>query len=38
MNALYDFQIEYTFSDNKLADLDRSICLLLSTRAGTYTA
>mgnify|MGYP001067062681 CR=1 FL=1 len=35
MNALYDFQIEYTFSDNKLADLDRSICLLLSTRAGT---
>ena len=35
MNDLYDFQIEYTFSDNKLADLDRSICLLLSTRAGT---
>ena len=28
MNDLYDFQIEYTFSDNKLADLDRSICLL----------
>ena len=35
MNDLYDFQIEYTFSDNKLTDLDRSICLLLSTRAGT---
>ena len=35
MNDLYDFQIEYTFSDDKLAELDRSLRLLLSTRAGT---
>ena len=32
---LFDFQLEFTFSDNWLADLDRQITLLLSTIEGT---
>lgn len=32
---LYDFQLEYTLTDNKLAELDRQLALLLSTREGT---
>ena len=32
---LFDFQLEFTFSDNWLADLDRQIVLLLSTIEGT---
>lgn len=35
-NALLsDFKLEYTFQDDKLADLDRQLALLLSTPAGT---
>jgi hypothetical protein len=34
-SELFDFKLEYTFSDNRLAELDRQISLLLSTRAGT---
>lgn len=32
---LFDFKLEYTFQDDKLADLDRQLALLLSTPAGT---
>ena len=32
---LFDFQLEYTFQDDKLAELDRQLALLLSTQAGT---
>ncbi len=32
---LYDFQLEYTFSGERLAELDRQLALLLSTREGT---
>ena len=32
---MYDFKLEYTFSDDALADLDRQLHLLLTTRAGT---
>ncbi len=32
---LFDFKLEYTFQDDKLADLDRQLALLLSTQAGT---
>lgn len=35
MTDLYDFKTEYTFSDSALAELDRGVCLLLSTRAGS---
>lgn len=35
MTDLYDFKTEYTFSSSALAELDRGICLLLSTRAGS---
>lgn len=35
MTELYNFKTEYTFSASVLAELDRSICLLLSTRAGS---
>ena len=31
----FDFKLEYTFEDNKLAELDRQLALLLSTQAGT---
>lgn len=34
-NLLYDFKLEYTFSGDKLAELDRQLALLLSTREGT---
>lgn len=34
-NGLYDFQLEYTFSDDRVAELDRQLALLLSTVAGT---
>ena len=33
--ALYDFKLEYTFSDRRLAELDRQLALLLSTQVGT---
>ncbi len=32
---LFDFKLEYTFEDDKLAELDRQLTLLLSTQAGT---
>lgn len=32
---LFDFKLEYTFTGNRMAELDRQISLLLSTRAGT---
>ena len=32
---LFDFKLENTFEDNKLAALDRQLALLLSTQAGT---
>lgn len=32
---LFDFKLEYTFEDDKLAELDRQLALLLSTPAGT---
>ena len=32
---MYDFKLEYTFSGDSLADLDRQLNLLLTTRAGT---
>ena len=32
---LFDFQLEYTFQDDKLAELDRQLALLLSTQVGT---
>ena len=32
---LFDCQLEYTFQDDKLAELDRQLALLLSTQAGT---
>nr|DAL33493.1 MAG TPA_asm: Regulator of RpoS, Anti-adapter protein regulator, ClpXP adaptor, anti-adaptor.0A [Caudoviricetes sp.]DAL43894.1 MAG TPA_asm: Regulator of RpoS, Anti-adapter protein regulator, ClpXP adaptor, anti-adaptor.0A [Caudoviricetes sp.] len=34
-NAPYDFELAYTFADDRLADLDRQAALLLSTREGT---
>ncbi len=34
-NALFDFQLEFTFSADWLAELDRQLALLLSTREGT---
>ena len=34
-NGLYDFQLEYTFSDDRMAELDRQLALLLSTVEGT---
>jgi hypothetical protein len=33
--ALFDFQLEYTFAGDWLAELDRQLSLLLSTREGT---
>lgn len=33
--GLYDFQLEFTFADNSMAELDRQLSLLLSTREGT---
>ena len=33
--VLYDFALAYTFSTDWLADLDRQLAFLLSTRAGT---
>lgn len=33
--ALYDFKLSYTFSSDWLADLDRQLAFLLSTREGT---
>ena len=32
---MYDFKLEYTFSDDRLADIDRQLNLLLTTRVGT---
>lgn len=32
---LNDFQVEYTFSDNAIARLDRQLALLFSTREGS---
>lgn len=32
---MYDFKLEYTFSGDSLADLDRQLNLLLTTLAGT---
>lgn len=32
---LFDFKLEYTFEDDKLAELDRQLALLLSTPVGT---
>ena len=32
---LFDFKLEYTFEDDKLAELDRQLALLLSTPEGT---
>uniref|UniRef100_A0AAU8B6D0 IraD/Gp25-like domain-containing protein n=1 Tax=Dulem virus 34 TaxID=3145752 RepID=A0AAU8B6D0_9CAUD len=32
---LYDFKLEYTFTGDYLAELDRQLALLLSTREGT---
>lgn len=32
---LYDFKLEFTFAGDSLAELDRQIALLLSTREGT---
>lgn len=34
-SVLYDFQLEYTFTGDALAELDRQLALLLSTREGT---
>lgn len=31
---IFDFKLEYTFSDNWLANLDRQLALLLTTPAG----
>lgn len=31
----FDFQLEYTFSGDAMAELDRSLSLLLSTREGS---
>lgn len=33
--TLYNFQLEYTFTGDWLAELDRQLSLLLSTREGT---
>ena len=33
--GVYDFKLEYTFAGNALAELDRQLALLLSTREGT---
>lgn len=32
---IFDYRLEYTFSDNWRARLDRQLALLLSTQAGT---
>lgn len=34
-NGLFDFKLEYTFTGDWLAELDRQLALLLSTRVGT---
>ena len=34
-NTLFNFQLEYTFTGNWLAELDRQLSSLLSTREGT---
>lgn len=34
-NDLFNFQLEYTFAADWLAELDRQLALLLSTREGT---
>lgn len=34
-NGLFDFNLEYTFAGDWLAELDRQLSLLLSTREGT---
>ena len=34
-NDLFNFQLEYTFTADWLAELDRQLALLLSTREGT---
>ena len=31
----YDFQLQFTFASDKLAELDRKLALLYSTREGT---
>lgn len=33
--TLFNFQLEYTFGGNQLAELDRQLSLILSTREGT---
>ena len=33
--SLYDFQLQFTFASDKLAELDRKLALLYSTREGT---
>lgn len=33
-NDLFNFQLEYTFTADWLAELDRQLALLLSTREG----
>lgn len=33
--GLYDFRLEYTFQDDRLAELDRQISLILTTRLGS---
>lgn len=32
---LFDFKLEYLFDTDAIADLDRRVCLLLSTPAGS---
>lgn len=32
---LYDFRLEYLFQDGGVAEIDRQLALLLSTRVGT---
>lgn len=34
-DAVYDFQLEATFADERMAELDRQLALLLSTVAGS---
>ncbi len=33
--GVYDFKLEYTFAGDYMAELDRQLALLLSTREGT---
>lgn len=35
MTNIDTFQLEYTFADDRRAEIDREIALLLSTQAGT---